>query len=114
MCAAVHLVYVQDGRLPELAIGGEVDTDLAIQIDDTRPLTTIDLGTRSITRVTNVRSVAFDTVCDVQGQVIPFEGRPNLWLIDAGEVILPAYDLTTCRFPPAFPLSSGIQPRSPR
>jgi hypothetical protein len=88
MWAAVYSVDIQDGRLPELKVGDDVATDLSIRIDDKNPLTPIDHHVRSITHVRDTGSAALDTVYDIEGQVVPFEGKPNLWLIDTGEVSL--------------------------
>jgi hypothetical protein len=88
MWAAVYSVEIQDGRLPELKVGDDVTTDLAIRVEDKSPLLLIDRPVQSITQVLDTGSTALDTAYDIEGRVVPFAGKPNLWLVDTGEVSL--------------------------
>jgi hypothetical protein len=87
MWAAVDSWSIEDGRLPAFCLGDRLTTDLAIFLSDTDEIAVIAEPRRAVSLADSgpgPRNAHYR----IEGEVLDFDGFPNLWLIDAGEAIL--------------------------
>ena len=87
MWVAVDSWSIEDGRLPAFSCGDRIVTDLAIFLSEDQDVAGIAEPKRSVSLVDSGAG-ARNAHYRIEGEVLDFDGLPNLWLIDAGEAIL--------------------------
>lgn len=87
MWVAVDSWSIEDGRLPAFSRGDRIIADLAIFVADTQDVAGIAEPERSVSLVDS-GACPRNAQYRIEGEVLDFDGFPNLWLIDAGEAIL--------------------------